>query len=172
VTHADLVNRAEWWLRNTMGCGLVLTERACGGIMEIPDAIGWAGALDSILVECKTSRSDFTRDRHKPFRNGSPSLGRRRFFLTPERLLEGVALPEGWGLIEVRGAIIRKIFEAAKAESLECLQAENALLYALGRRTQLGCEPTTGIIATTFVVTAHGPFYPASLAAITPSAHQ
>jgi hypothetical protein len=68
--HQALCDVAERWLRNAMGCKIVL-----GGVAscrEVPDAIGWSnscrGGYGSIVVECKTSMSDFYRDRKKTTR--------------------------------------------------------------------------------------------------------
>jgi hypothetical protein len=68
--HHALCDVAERWLRNAMGCKIVL-----GGVAscrEIPDAIGWSnsckGGYGSIVVECKRSMSDFYRDRKKKIR--------------------------------------------------------------------------------------------------------
>lgn len=69
--HHALCDVAECWLRNAMGCKIVL-----GGVAstrEIPDAIGWSnsykGGYGSIVVECKRSMADFYRDRKKGFRS-------------------------------------------------------------------------------------------------------
>ena len=71
--HHALCDVAERWLRNAMGCRIVL-----GGVAstrEIPDAIGWSnsykGGYGSIVVECKRSMSDFYRDRKKKIRSRS-----------------------------------------------------------------------------------------------------
>jgi hypothetical protein len=68
--HYALCDVAERWLRNAMGCKIVL-----GGVAscrEVPDAIGWSnsckGGYGSIVVECKRSMSDFYRDRKKKIR--------------------------------------------------------------------------------------------------------
>lgn len=68
--HHALCDVAERWLRNAMGCKIVL-----GGVAscrEVPDAIGWSnsyrGGYGSIVVECKRSMSDFYRDRKKKIR--------------------------------------------------------------------------------------------------------
>lgn len=69
--HHALCDVAERWLRNAMGCKIVL-----GGVAscrEVPDAIGWSnsvkGGYGSIVVECKRSMSDFYRDRKKKIRS-------------------------------------------------------------------------------------------------------
>lgn len=63
VTHAGLVERAVTWLTKSKRCLFVLSEMQCNWL-ESPDAIGFSRS-HSILVECKTSRADFKRDRQK-----------------------------------------------------------------------------------------------------------
>lgn len=137
MTHADLVDRAERWLRNSQRCGVVLTEFA-SSTPETPDAIGWQrGALLSILVECKTSRGDFYADGRKPFRRmPHAGIGRLRYYLAPP----GVLTPElirkhrpKWGLLEARP---RTIKTALKAEPFALATAwrELPLLYSYARR--------------------------------------
>ena len=112
MTHDDLVKRAERWLKNTLRCRVVLCElvayTTCG---EIPDAIGWVGQ-HSVLVECKTSRSDFLAEQRKFFRDPyyhDKTCGDWRFFLTPPGLVTEQDVPDGWGVYEVRGKTVRHV---------------------------------------------------------------
>ena len=88
MTHNELVDRAEKWLKN-QGCGVVFRDefRAHTHNGEQPDSIGWRDGL-SILIECKASRSDFLADKKKRFRQ-DPSIGMGdwRFFMCPPGLL-------------------------------------------------------------------------------------
>ena len=111
MTHAELVERAVRWLRNTQRCGLVLSEFVSSS-PEIPDAIGWKSHPMSILVECKTSVSDFYADKKKPGRiaeTRGAGIGRLRYYMTPPGLLS-VGMIErqrpGWGLVEVTGRVV------------------------------------------------------------------
>lgn len=122
MTHTQLIERAERWLRNSLNCRVVLTELvAYTQSGETPDAIGFR-CNETILIEAKTSKSDFYRDRTKPSRNWKrsyvvngetkhvnlrPALGDWRFYLTPPGLLDGCKLPEGWGWYEVHGRSVR-----------------------------------------------------------------
>lgn len=66
LTHKELCDRAAAWLRANRRCDPVLTKVA--SCAEIPDAIGWSSNYryrGSIVVECKTSRSDFRADKQK-----------------------------------------------------------------------------------------------------------
>jgi len=73
-THKELVQRASKWLQNSASCPVVLYEAR--GAYEIPDAIGWkAHGNQSIVIECKTSISDFKKDQEKRARKVK-SMGR------------------------------------------------------------------------------------------------
>lgn len=97
MTHAELVAIAARWLRNTKGCGVVLTEHSAG--REFPDAMGWKTGF-SQLVECKVSRADFFADRRKPTR-AHPDVrpAWHCWYLTPAHLVTQFEIPDGWGLL-------------------------------------------------------------------------
>ena len=104
-------------MRNSCRCKVVLTE--CSGRLEIPDAMGWKDSMsiDSILVECKASRSDFFADLRKEHRrdpNCPENPGDLRYYLTPPRLLKSEEIPTGWGLIEAHEGRIITIVAAPK----------------------------------------------------------
>ncbi len=100
-THDYLVALGAKWLSKTVKCGFVVTElKAYTESGEVPDCIGFKGNGFSVLVECKTSRPDFTADKKKLFRQ-QPELGMGlyRFYLCPEGLLLPDELPDRWGLL-------------------------------------------------------------------------
>lgn len=139
MNHADLVKRAGRWLANTRKCVLSFQEANCWGIREFPDAIGWTIDGYSILVECKTNLKDFHRDKHKPAKylakaSGGETMGRERWFLTPAGLLAPEQLPEGSGLLEVRGRVLRRVVEAATDERPGRQDAELPLLLWAARK--------------------------------------
>ena len=107
ITHSTLVERAGRWLKNTIHCGVVLTELvAYTRSGETPDAIGWVRG-NAILVECKTTRGDFFADQKKRARQpGAYALGQWRFYLTTPGLIAVDEIPAGWGLYEVKGKSI------------------------------------------------------------------
>ena len=109
-SHADLVARAERWLKQ-QGCGITIRDpfRARTPHGEFPDAIGWRDGL-SILVECKVSRADFLADRRKPFRaDPEKGMGDWRFYLAPPGIIHPVDLPTGWGLLWALPKTVRRI---------------------------------------------------------------
>jgi hypothetical protein len=110
LTHADLCELASTWLRKPNnrgghGCQVAFTETRIGvqgG--ESPDALGFraAGWIDgSVLVECKTSRTDFLADAKKPHRLEGKGMGRWRYYMCPEGLINPDELPARWGLLYV-----------------------------------------------------------------------
>lgn len=141
-THEDLIGRAGRWLKNSRRCRSVLLEPSYGSPSEVPDAIGWLGSGggtapgSSVLVECKTSRADFLADQGKSSRKPGAGLGRERWYMTPPDLLDPGELPEGWGLLEVRGSgqssRCYKVRTAHARDAREVdLQREVALLSAV-----------------------------------------
>ena len=147
MSHADLVLRAVRWLYNTRRCQVVFAERSSwGGSGEACDAIGFRNS-DSVQVECKVSRSDFLADGKKAWRHpvmAERSLGRERYFLTPKGLLKPEEIPEGWGLLEVRGKVICVVKKSDGFGNHWCrLRGELALLVsALNPRSVNKIEPT------------------------------
>lgn len=108
-THADLVLRAKGWLRR-QGCKTVFGELTCVTYTgEIPDSIGWHGGLNAtVLIECKTSRSDFLADRKKRFRQEPHNgMGSFRYFMCPPGVIRAEDLPERWGLLYCHGRSVR-----------------------------------------------------------------
>ncbi|KJU81084.1 adenylosuccinate synthase [Ectopseudomonas oleovorans] len=109
MSHADLCAIAVKWLKRANsaggpGCHVAVSECRSGWTGEVPDAIGFraAGSLDdgSVVVECKTSRSDFLADRKKAHRT-TGGCGNWRYFMAPEGLISPDELPPGWGLLTV-----------------------------------------------------------------------
>jgi len=112
MTHDELVQRAARWLRNSKGCPLVYTEPVSWRISEQPDAIGWrGGGPASIVVECKTSTSDWCRDNRKAFRRVS-DLGSLRYYLVPAGLKAPGTLLPYWGILDCHPKQIRVRREA------------------------------------------------------------
>lgn len=153
--HEDLVKRAVSWLSNSCNCCLVMAEPQCWAVREFPDAIGWTVQGYSFLIECKVSREDFRRDKHKPSkRTGLETMGRRRWYLTPPGLLWVEDLPYGFGLLETKGRRIKEIVKASSDERPGREAAELPLLINAtrtqvwlrgfkGRRVRLPYDHTT-----------------------------
>ena len=130
MTHDALVERAAKWLRGTMRCKPVFTEvrTILGG--ESPDAIGWQGNGESVLVECKTTLNDLYADGAKEFRQRpAMGMGVLRYYLVPQRM----GLPQhfnfdGWGLLR---AGLRRIQRVRRSDHFTVsLQGEIQILRA------------------------------------------
>ena len=141
MNHAQLVEKAVRWLRHYR-CGVVLSEQACVS-GEMPDAIGWKHACQSVLVECKGTRSDFLADRAKPFRlKPEQGVGCERFYLVPAGLVRRDELPQGWGLLEHSRGRIEMIEASVKnLRSATGFGYEMNLLLASLRRVEVRVEP-------------------------------
>lgn len=150
MTHSQLVRAALKWLRlsacyaceetghkRTVRCGVVLSELSCSAY-EIPDAIGWFfGGRFSVLIECKTSRSDFRADAKKSFRSKPHTgVGRYRYFLAPEGIIPPADVPERWGLLEVDGRTRIRVVRLAEQVKRYNVMSEVALLWSALRRVQ------------------------------------
>lgn len=142
--HDNLVSVASKWLKNSCGCSVVMEEPVCwNSTGETPDAIGFR-SFGSILVECKTSRSDFMREKKKRFRQSDMSekcLGNFRFYLVDEMFVSEDDIPEGWGLYLLEGKkVVHKFgtkWSNAKRPPFESyFEGERALLFSALRKSK------------------------------------
>jgi hypothetical protein len=107
MTHSDLNDIAKRWLLRAEsgkgpGCKVAFVEVGAVGDGERADAWGyrWGWNGYSVLVESKTSRSDFLADRKKPHRQ-TGGMGDYRYFICPEGVINLGDLPNRWGLLWV-----------------------------------------------------------------------
>jgi len=133
MRHSTLVELGARWLRRR--CSVVLTELCA--TPEIPDAIGWADGVTSILLECKVTRADFLRDRGKPAREKTNAgMGNRRYYLSPANVIQVADLPPKWGLLwAAQGQIT--IQREARGVPQRNLLAEVRYLSTMLRRAQI-----------------------------------
>lgn len=107
MKHAELVTRAEKWLRNKGKCKFAFTELGNLWSGETPDAIGFS-FQGSTLIECKSTRGDFLADKKKRFRQEpNKGMGFSRYFMCEKGLINPGETPPGWGLIWVIGSKTR-----------------------------------------------------------------
>lgn len=145
--HRKLVEAAYRWILKNSSCGVAFKElntNACNG--EYPDVIGFGAWGHSVLIECKTSRSDFHADKKKSFRK-TPALGMgtQRFYCCPTGLLKVEDLPEGWGLIYVSEKLKPKCVHSPYKGNIgerhngfeKNIKAEHGLMYSALRRLHL-----------------------------------
>lgn len=137
-THTDLVNLGSEWLRDhyenviVPNCSTILRETKTA-TTEIPDVIGWC-SWTSVLIECKTTMSDFLFDAKKSFRFAPANgVGELRYYLCQDNLIKDHDLPEYWGLLSVNDeGEIKVVKQAIKQESN--LPAERTMLVSYIRR--------------------------------------
>ncbi len=134
MQHSTLVAIGVRWLSRQ--CSTVLYEFATAS-HENPDVIGWATAADSVLIECKLTRSDFLRDAGKAVRRDPRSgMGRRRYYLCPAEVIQVKDLPPKWGLLWVSGKQIT-VKREARGHPERNLVAEVRFLSSMLRRAQI-----------------------------------
>lgn len=108
LTHRELEAAGARWLR-TRGYTLIEIEPVSSATGEVPDVIGWKRNM-SILLEAKTSRADFARDREKECRHpAGAGLGQLRYYITSAGLILPEEVQNGWGLLAVYPKMTREI---------------------------------------------------------------
>lgn len=130
MTHRQIVNRVARWLKTAKRMTVVMSELRTWN-SETPDVIGWLSGAASIMVECKTSRSDFHADKKKVFRREeSRGMGDRRYFAAQNGILRPEDMPDGWGLLEIYPHQIRVAVDAtfkSADKRAECVMLMSAL---------------------------------------------
>lgn len=122
LTHRDLCDIGARWCKrsasqNGHGCNIAIVEGCAIG--ENADAIGFRHSTydgGSVLIEVKVSRQDFLADKGKPHRaNPSTGMGKWRYYLCPEGIIDISDLPPKWGLIHVTPGGRLKVIAGAMA---------------------------------------------------------
>lgn len=107
--HSRLVEYGRKWLNRPNKNAVRYGHGKCSTILcelvtiagEIPDVIGWEGNR-SILIEAKTSKADFFKDKNKPWRIVAElGMGDIRYFIADKGIIPVDKLPDKWGLLEV-----------------------------------------------------------------------
>ena len=143
IAHSELVTVAREWLRKTQKCSVVVSELKCMSI-EQPDAIGWYN-LNTHLVECKTSRADFLRDKKKIFRHYlDGGMGDFRWYLTLPNIIKSVdELPKNFGWLEYDGKKVKILHKATyqphKNDSYEA-SVLISVIKRIGQTEPEGCS--------------------------------
>ena len=140
MTHSEITTKAAKWLRNhnqniiIPNCSLVITELVSATPTgEIPDIIGWC-SWASVLIEVKTSKSDFFRDKSKPFRAFKDmGMGELKYYICPTGIILIDEVPEYWGLLYIDENYNITIEKEAVRHDAN-LRSERALLLSKIRR--------------------------------------
>ena len=101
-------------------CKFATVELVCAGA-ELTDVWGTNG-YETVMIEVKTSRSDFLADKRKYARSKiaqelNHQIGNYRYYLCPDGVIKEEDLPENWGLLVYDGKKIHKVRMATKVES-------------------------------------------------------
>lgn len=135
LSHNAIVRRIGHWLRHSKGCNIVLLELKTAN-HEIPDALGFHGSGESILVECKASRSDFLADKQKIFRQmPAQGMGDLRFFAGPPEVFRDDDITDGWGILKIHDKHI-SLAKAPEAQPSN-KRAEVKMLMSAIRRLEI-----------------------------------
>lgn len=159
LTHDDLVVIARKWLsaqwrsgapEGHSGCPVIISElTTCSAWGEIPDAIGYSSSKEmTILVECKTSRSDFRADLKKPFRMQimpEAGLGDQRWYLSESGIIPIDELPPRWGLIEIQESGKAKVVRPCERFEVKNYRSEINLLLSAMCRLKVNSDDHIGI---------------------------
>ena len=120
--HYDLCLLGAKWLRSRKnvewceGQWKYVAVEVCVNGCENPDIWAFNG-WSTIVVEVKTSRSDFLNDKKKVWHlqgNEECLAGNYRYYLTPKGLLQERDLPAGVGLLEYDGSGIVRTIRATR----------------------------------------------------------
>jgi len=146
ISHKTLCLIAAKWLKNRCKerCPVVFVELVTGAF-ETPDVFGCNGS-NSIVIEVKTSRSDFLRDKKKFFRlYPEMGVGDFRYYLCPTGIVKPEDVPEKWGLIWVgenqKCKVVKEILNGnTNAQNPNRFEKngrnERAIMYSALRRLQ------------------------------------
>jgi len=127
--HDRLVKKGRAWAFRYYP--LVVSELAASGA-ETADIVAF-GHEWTAVIECKTSRADFFSDQKKHFRRYPENgMGDQRYFLVPHGLVKPRDLPEGWGLLELKGERVYRTVESKRFEKKA--GAEISVLVSIIRR--------------------------------------
>lgn len=129
-THKNIVRRISVWFKNRHQSCIVMAEFVTAA-QEIPDVLVMQSGANSVLIECKASRSDFIADKTKSFRRQEVyGVGDIRYYAAPEGIIKPEELPDGWGLLIVRPHQIIETVEPKRKEAdkrKECIMLMSAL---------------------------------------------
>lgn len=143
MTHKEIVERVKRWLKHHQqnitvpNCSFVLTELVTlNGSGEIPDVIGW-NYWSSVMIEVKTSRSDFLADKNKRFKRlNNPGTGEFKFYCCPSNVIKAEELPEKYGLLYISEDKKVFIIKPAERQGADLMTERSLLLSFIRRRNE------------------------------------
>jgi len=148
MTHSEIIKIVAKWLKRhkqnivIYNYPLVLSEFvALTHTGETPDVIGW-NYFSSIVIEVKTSRQDFLRDKKKRFRVLGMGMGDFKYYCCPDGIIKVDDLPNGWGLLYVTDKGKIEIIQRVDKSNAD-LHAERSMLLSVIRRFKANEQPAT-----------------------------
>jgi len=140
--HKALVVAAADWAKKRYP--VVLTE-VVSYARETPDVMGFSSDK-SALIECKASRADFHRDRHKVTRlMPDKGMGSVRYYCAPTGVLKLDDMPDGWGLLSVNNGKARVTHKPGRNPMPCNARDEVTLLVSVLRRVAGGWPDSVSI---------------------------
>jgi hypothetical protein len=148
LTHAELISESVKWLNKPYASSKEFGHSACNVIIselvtyttygEIPDVIGYmSGKQKTVLIECKTSYSDFMADQKKIFRSAlmpESGMGDQRWYFAEEGIIPVEKVPDKWGLIEfLHSGVIKVTKTCSLFDSKNYRNEMNLLISAICR---------------------------------------
>lgn len=102
MNHKELVKHGKYWLKSAKQCNPVFAEQGSANFSEMPDVIGFT-SNQTIVLECKSSKSDLYADRKKAHRANSEGLGNLRYYFLPKWLHQQCTGFDfmGWGVVTI-----------------------------------------------------------------------
>lgn len=141
MNHNDLIDIGIKWLQKPYkncspighaACSVVLNELVTQA-QEIPDAIGFSGDK-TIVLEAKTSLSDFRADAKKAWRiKDSLGMGALRYYICVDGLIPVDEVSDNWGLLYVKNNIVSVIKDSKTFEERQWKKEMMMLLSYIRR---------------------------------------
>ena len=138
LTHKKLCELGAGWLkrRAPQKYPVVFVEMKTLGI-EIPDVIGF-NSESSVIIEAKTSRSDFKKDADKFVRkHPKTGVGNYRFYICKEGLIKKDELPKKWGLLYVCKYNVIKVIKSPLKGNIDNVNNRNRFKVDKSRERQI-----------------------------------
>jgi hypothetical protein len=141
MTHKEIVQKTAKYLkrheRNIVlpNCPYVYTELVCvNNTGEIPDIIGFNYCI-SIMIEVKTTRTDFLNDKKKRARqNNNEGMGQMKLYCCPENMIRPEEIPTDWGLLYITDKGKITMIQTPKRHDANII-TERSLLLSVIRRS-------------------------------------
>lgn len=122
ISHPELIKYAQLWLKkpykNTQpfghsACKVIIPEMVTAAY-QIPDVVAWTAYGKCIMIECKTSRSDYRADGKKRLvMHPGFGVGETRYYCVPDGLISPEECREGYGLLYVKNKRIKCVKDSS-----------------------------------------------------------